>query len=114
MTQKTISLEKYKLERHAVDMKTALAFAAQKRYSASVPEKKGNEFGDSISTRRTNRAMRFFYVCHAFAYPLWGAVAGIPSGMPVTLYAGSPTPPFAAHPFGDGRSVTTVQGVNHA
>jgi len=91
-----------------------LAITSRKQYAVRVPEKKGNEFGDSTSTRRTGRAKRLFHVRYAFACPLWAAVAGIPSGMPVTLYTGSPTPPFAAHPFGDGRSVTTVQGGHHA
>jgi len=88
-----------------------LAIWENKVYPSFVPEKKGNEFGDSISTRRTGRATRLFYVRYAVVYPLWVAMVGIPSGMPVTLYTGSPTPPFAAHPFGDGSSVTTVQGV---
>lgn len=37
---------------------------------------------------------------------LRAAMVGIPSGMPVTCYTGSPTLPSAAHPFGDGSSVT--------
>jgi hypothetical protein len=35
---------------------------------------------------------------------LWTAVVGIPSGMPVSVCAGSPTLPFAVLPFGDGGS----------
>lgn len=92
-------------------MSRPIALRWYKQYPVRVPEKKGNEFGDSICTRRTGRAMRLFHVRNTFVRPLWAAVVGIPSGMPVTLYAGSPTLPFAAHPFGDGSSLTTVQGV---
>lgn len=91
-----------------------LAFASHNAYAVAVANKNATEFGDSICTRRTNRAKRFFYVCRIVAYPLWTAAVGIPSGMSVALYADSPISPLAVHPFGDGNSLTTVQGGSHA
>nr|WP_315467280.1 hypothetical protein [uncultured Undibacterium sp.] len=82
-------------------------------YSANVPEKKGNEFGDSNFTKAHKPRNAVFLRAYVIAYLLWAAVAGIPSGMPVSFVSGSPTPPFAAHPFGDGSSLNTQKESHH-
>lgn len=91
-----------------------LAIHPHKQYAMPVPEKKGNEFGSSTSTRRTGRAMRLFHVRYAFACPLWAAVAGRlrPAGY---LVHRSSNPVICCPPrLEAGRSVTTVQGGHHA
>ena len=86
-----------------------LAIRPHKQYAVRVPEKKGNEFGDSNFTKAHKQRNAAFSRAYVIASSLWAAVAGIPSGMPGSFVSGSPTPPFAAHPFGDGRSVTIAQ-----
>lgn len=90
-----------------------LAIRPHKQYAVRVPEKKGNEFGDSNHTKAHKPRYAAFSCAYVIASSLWAAVAGIPSGMPVPLVSGSPTPSCAAHPFGDGRSVTTHQRACH-
>jgi hypothetical protein len=82
-------------------------------YAGSVAEKEATEFGDSIYLRRTTATRRIFFV-HTTLCPLWAAVVGIPSGMPGSVGTGSPTPPFAALPFGDGSGLTATYGGSHA
>lgn len=84
-----------------------LAIWECKAYAANVPEKKGNEFGDSNFTKAHKPRKAVFLRVYVIASFLWAAVAGIPSGMPVSFVSGSPTPSFAVHPFGDGGSFIT-------
>ncbi|MBR7792532.1 hypothetical protein KDM87_07960 [Undibacterium sp. FT147W] len=87
----------------------ALAIRIDRAYSVRVPKKKGNEFGDSNFTKAHRPRNAAFLRAYVIASSLRAAVAGIPSGMPGSFVSGSPTPSFAAHPFGDGRSATTTQ-----
>lgn len=48
-------------------------------------------FGDLRSHRRTDASLAFFYVCMHLHVSYGRAIAGIPSGMPVSVVAGSPT-----------------------
>lgn len=86
-----------------------LAIFQSGRYSCHVPEKKGNEFGDSNFTKAHRPRNAAFLCAYVIASFLRAAVAGIPSGMPGSFVSGSPTLPFAAHPFGDGGSVIIAQ-----
>lgn len=88
-----------------------LAKLTRLRYSANVPEKKGNKFSSLNCTRRTNRAMRFFYVRYAFAHSLWAAMAGSLRAAGYLVHQ-SANPAICCPPrLAAGRSVTTVQGV---
>lgn len=80
----------------------------------NVPEKEGNGFGDLNNESARTAQCGFFTCVLAFARFQWAAVAGIPSGMPVYFRAGSPTLPFAAHPFGDGARFNRNEGSHHA
>lgn len=87
-----------------------LANFRHKYYAVHVPEKKGNEFSSSTSTRRTGRAMRLFHVRYAFVRPLWAAMAGRlrPAGF---LVHRSANPAICCPPrLAAGGSLTTVQG----
>ena len=91
-----------------------LANFRHKYYAVHVPEKKGNEFSSSTSTRRTGRAMRLFHVRYAFVRPLWAAMAGRlrPAGF---LVHRSANPAICCPPrLAAGGSLTTVQGGHHA
>jgi len=61
-----------------------------------------------------NRRQAVFFVRSTVASLLRAAVVGMPSGMPVSFCTGSPTLPFAAHPFGDGGSFNAAKGGLHA
>ncbi len=92
-------------------MKTAIAFLGLASYACCVPEKKGNKFDSLNCTRRTNRAMRFFYVCHAFVRTLWAAMVGSLRAAGYLVHQ-SVNPAICCPPrLTAGRSVTTVQGV---
>lgn len=60
-------------------------------YTGFAAETAAARFGDLKSHRRTDACMAFFYVrTHLRAF--YGrAIAGIPSGMPVSVVTGSPT-----------------------
>lgn len=87
--------------------KQLLAIRFNKVYSSLVPEKEGNEFGDSHITKAHKPRNAVFLRAYVIASSLWAAMAGIPSGMPASFVSGSPTLSFAAHPFGDGSSSIT-------
>ncbi|WP_183378398.1 MULTISPECIES: hypothetical protein [unclassified Herbaspirillum] len=74
-----------------------------------VPEKEGNGFGDLINTTRTGRAMRLFYVRSLSHVPMGGGSGDTFGYAGFPLCTGSPTPLFAAHPFGDGSGSNITQ-----
>lgn len=81
----------------------------QPEYSKCVLEKKRTGFGDSNYQRRTAAIKRFFYVRTALVRLQWRALVGIPSGMPVAVGTGSPTPSCARLPhlaMSSGSSTT--------
>lgn len=77
--------------------------------TGQAPEKEGAGFGDPNNESAHTAQCGFFSCVLTFVRPQGAAVAGIPSGMPVSFRAGSPTLPFAAHPFGDGRGSTATK-----
>lgn len=90
-----------------------LAIPNSNRYACIVPEKEGNEIGNSTCTRRTSRAMRHFFVRNAYARPQWAAMVGRlrPAGYLVRRFS---NPAICCPPrLETGRSSTTVQGVCH-
>ncbi len=71
-------------------------------YTNPVPETTGTRFGDwkLLKGGCTAPIWRFFYVrtlAHTFFYGR--TLAGIPSGMPVSFEAGSPTPLIVRPPY---------------
>lgn len=88
---------------------TALARRRRRAYASDIPEKEGRGFGD-LNNESAQTAQSGSFTCVlTFVRSQGAAVAGIPSGMPVSFRAGSPTLPLAAHPFGDGRGSTATK-----
>lgn len=65
------------------------------RYSASVTEKEVTEFGRS-NIQGEQAALRLFLCSCTPRMPSMAGWVGKPSGLPVTLYAGRPTPSSSA------------------
>jgi hypothetical protein len=74
-----------------MDAANSLAHLNLVRHNWLAAQTNAAGFGDLKSLRRTTAPRRYFYV-HSLLHTLFGrAIAGIPSGMPVSVVTGSPT-----------------------
>lgn len=85
-------------------------------YPVPVADKEAAGFGDSTYLRRTAAIKRFFFVRTTSVRPQWRALVGIPSGMPVAVGTGSPTPLCARLPHlaMKGGFISATYGGPHA
>jgi hypothetical protein len=90
-----------------------LTLSPSMAYASFVLDKERNGFGDLRYKKRTGRAMRLFYVRMLSCVPMGGGSGDTFGYAGFPFCTGSPTPLFAAHPFGDGSGSISQKGVSH-